>query len=162
MKCPMESEENRELLLEYGIGKPASPASAAFEGHLEICSACQGFVADRRTVWAALDEWEAPAISADFDRQLHQRIEREVSWWDRLFRPLRPLVAWNGLPVAAAAVLVITVGVMFEAPVSVTPQAETTRVDVLQPEQVVHAIDDLEMLDNFDRGVRADGARSHL
>jgi hypothetical protein len=161
MKCPMESEENRDLLLEYGTGT-RSPASAAFERHLEDCAACQGFVAGRRTVWAALDEWEAPAISADFSRQLHQRIEREVSWWDRLFRPLRPLLAWNGLPVAAAAGLVFTVGVMFERPPGVTPQPETTRVEALQPEQVVNAIEDLEMLDNFDRGVRADAAKSQL
>src|SRR5579864_5570548 len=111
MKCPMESEENRDLLLQYGTGRPGNPASAAFERHLEGCSACQEFVAGRRTVWAALDEWAPPAISADFNRQLNQRIEREVSWWDRLFRPLRPLLAWNGLPVAAAAGLVITVGV---------------------------------------------------
>ena len=53
MKCPMESEENRDLLLEYGTGT-RSPASAAFERHLEDCAACQGFVAGRRTVWAAL------------------------------------------------------------------------------------------------------------
>ena len=162
MKCPMESEENRDLLLEYGTGEPGSPGRVAFERHLEDCSACRGFVAGRRTVWAALDEWEAPSISADFNRQLHQRIAQEISWWDRLFRPLRPLLAWNGLPVAAAAGLVFTVGVMFERPAGVTPQAETTRVDVLQPEQVVNAIEDLEMLDNFDRGVRADAARPQL
>ena len=160
MKCPMESEENRDLLLEYGTGA-CGPRSAAFARHVEDCAACQGFVAGRRTVWAALDEWEAPAISADFNRQLHQRIE-QVSWWDRLFRPLRPLLAWNGLPVAAAAGLVITVGVMFQRPAGVTPQVETLRVEALQPEQVVNAIEDLEMLDNFDRGVRADAAKSQL
>ena len=151
MKCPMESEENRGLLLEYGTGAAGGPASAAFERHLEDCPACQGFVAGRRTVWAALDEWEAPASSADFNRQLQQRIGQEVSWWDRLSRPLRPLLVWNGLPVAAAAGLVITVGLMFQHPAGVTPQAETTRVEALQPEQVVNAIEDLEMLDNFDR-----------
>ena len=162
MKCPMESEENRDLLLEYGTGKPGSPGSAGFARHLEECSACQGFVAGRRTVWAALDEWEAPAISPDFNRQLHQRIDQEVSWWDRLSRPLRPLLAWNGLPVAAAAGLVITVGLMFQHPAGVTPQAETIRVEALQPEQVVNAIEDLEMLDKFDRGIRADAARPQL
>jgi predicted anti-sigma-YlaC factor YlaD len=158
----MESEENRDLLLEYGTGKPGSLGSAAFARHLEECSACQGFVAGRRTVWAALDKWEAPAISADFNRQLHQRIEQEVSWWDKLSHPLRPLLAWNGLPVAAAAGLVITVGLMFQHPAGVTPQAETIRVEALQPEQVVNAIEDLEMLDKFDRGIRADAARPQL
>jgi hypothetical protein len=161
MKCPMESEENRDLLLEYGTGA-CGPRSAAFARHVEDCAACQGFVAGRRTVWAALDEWEAPAISANFNRQLHQRIEQEGSWWDRLFRPLRPLLAWNGLPVAAAAGLVFTVGVMFEHPAGVAPQANTIRVEVFEPEQVVNAIEDLEMLDKFDRGVRADAARSQL
>jgi hypothetical protein len=161
MKCPMESEENRELLLEYGTGERGA-GSAAFARHLEDCSACQGFVAGRRAVWAALDEWEAPAISANFNRQLHQRIEQEGSWWDRLFQPLRPLLTWNGLPVAAAACLVFTVGVMFERPARVAPQANTIRVEAFEPEQIVNAIEDLEMLDKFDRGVRADAARSQL
>jgi len=161
MKCPMESEENRDLLLEYGSGERGA-GSAAFERHLEDCSACQGFVAGRRTVWAALDEWEAPAISTDFNRQLHQRIEQEVTWWDRLFRPLRPMLAWHGLPVAAAAGLVFTVGVMFERPAGVAPQSNTMRVEVFEPEQVVNAIEDLEMLDKFDRAVRADAAKSKL
>jgi hypothetical protein len=157
----MESEENRDLLLEYGNGA-CSPGSAAFARHLEDCSACQGFVAGRRTVWAALDEWEAPAISTDFNRQLHQRIEQEITCWDRLLRPLRPMLAWHGLPVAAAAGLVFTVGVMFERPAEVAPQSNTIRVEVFEPEQVVNAIEDLEMLDKFDRAVRADAAKSKL
>jgi anti-sigma factor RsiW len=162
MRCPIETEENLDLLLAYSTGERSAPGMAGLEQHLGGCPACRKFVAGQPAVWAALNSWEPPAVSSDFNRRLYGRIEREIPWWARLFRPLRPLFGWHGLPVAAAACLVITVGIMLQRPSAVPPQPETIQIEVLQPEQVVHALDDLEMLDNFDRAVLADSARPEL
>jgi len=162
MRCPIETEENLDLLLAYSTGDRGAPAMAGLEQHVNICPACRKFVAGQPPVWAILDEWEPPAVSPDFNRRLYSRIGQEISWPIRLFRPLRPLFGWHGLPVAVAACLVVTVGLVLQRPSAVSPQPETIQIEVLPPEQVVHALDDLEMLDNFDRAVRADSVRPEL
>jgi anti-sigma factor RsiW len=132
------------------------------EQHLKTCPACRDFVAQQQAVWAALDEWEAAAISAEFDRQLYRRIETQLSWWERRLRPLRPLLVRHALPVAAAACLLVTVWIVLERPRAVTPASQNTHLEISQPELVVQALDDMEMLDNLDRAVRADAAKSHF
>jgi hypothetical protein len=150
------------LLLEYsGRGLEAREARN-LEQHLKNCTGCRDFVARQRAVWTALDEWESPAISAEFDRRLYDRIETRSSLWERLLRPLRPLLIRQVLPVSVAACLLITVGIMLERPRAVTPAAQNKPLEISQPEMVVHALDDMEMLDKFDRAVRADAARSQL
>ena len=59
--------------------------------------------AARRSVDGALDLWEAPAVSPDFDRRLYGRIE-ESTWWNFLFRPQRLV------PIGVAAAAVIATG----------------------------------------------------
>jgi hypothetical protein len=162
MRCPIESQENLELLLDYGSsrGRPAGPLAEAFREHLEKCKACREGVAGQQQVRAALDIWEAPPVSLSFNRQLYARIEEPVKWSERLLdalsRPLRVLLLWNGVPVAAAAALVLLVGMLLQHPRAVKP-FESVAVDGPQPEQVVHALDDMEMLDAFDRSVPAPG-----
>src|SRR6516162_9556384 len=110
MRCPIESRKT-DLLLEYsGRGLEAAEARS-LEQHLKSCTECRDFVAGQRTVWAALGEWEAPAISAEFDRRLYHRVETQVTWWERWFLPLRPLLIRHALPVSAAACMLITVGI---------------------------------------------------
>ena len=161
MRCPIESRKT-DLLLEYSGRGLESAEARNLEQHLKSCTGCRDFVAGQRAVWAALDEWEAPAISAEFNRRLYDRIETQVSWWERVVRPLRPLLIRHVLPVSAAACLLITVGIVLERPRAVTPVAQNTPLEISQPELVVHALDDMEMLDNFDRAVRADAARSQF
>src|SRR5260370_42315822 len=57
-----------------------------------------------------MDSGEAPPVSQDFNRRLYRRIEQEVSVWDMLARPFRPLFVRRGLPVAAAACLLVMAG----------------------------------------------------
>src|SRR5437764_13150079 len=103
MKCPIETRENAELLLAYGSGKQNAEGTTRLEDHLRTCAACREFCAAQKTVSEALDTWEAPPVSVDFDRRLYQRIQTEVSWWDLLMRPFRPLLVRQGLPIAATA-----------------------------------------------------------
>ena len=159
MRCPIESRKT-DLLLEYSGRGPGSAEAITLEQHLKTCPACRDFVAEQQAVWDALDEWEAPAISAEFDRQLYRRIETQLSWWERRLRPLRPLLGRYALPVAAAACLLVTVGIVLERPRAVTPASQNTHLEISQPELVVQALDDMEMLDNLDRAVRADAAES--
>ncbi len=161
MRCPIESEENLDLLLAYSAGE-RNAGTAALEPHLEVCPRCKQFVQGQPAVWAALEEWEPPAVSADFNRRLYHRIENEVPWHERLLGRLRPQFGWRAVPVAAAAGVLITAGIWLQRPSGVPAPPEAVLIDTWQPEQVVRAMDDLELLDTFDRAVRADSARPEL
>jgi hypothetical protein len=162
MRCPIESQENLELLLDYGSsrGRPAGPLAAAFREHLEKCPACREAVAGQQQVRAALDIWEAPAVSLSFNRQLYARIEEPVNSSARvreaLSRPLQVLVLWKGVPIAAAAGLLLVAGILLQHPQPIR-SFQSVHVEEAQPEQVVHALDDMEMLDAFDRSVPTPG-----
>ena len=166
MKCPIASQEHLEWLLDYGTARMAAPDAAALERHLAGCAACHEMVAGRQAVQSALDLWEAPGVSPVFNRQLYQRIQQESRWRDR-WEPFRWLMAWRGIPAAAAACLIVaglivTPRMMFERPAPVSPQAPAIGVDSPQPEQVVHDLDDMEMLHNFDRAVGNSAASAEL
>ena len=157
MKCPIETRESAELLLEYCARKLDPESTAILQRHIEICPACREFADGQRALWDALDAWESTPVSADFDRRMYSRIEKEVSWWDLLVRPFSPLLVRRGLPVAAAC-LVVMAGVLLERPSAVPRQdAESAQVETVQPEQVEHALDAMEMLSEFSQHVRTDG-----
>jgi anti-sigma factor RsiW len=160
MRCPIESQENLELLLDYGSGKAGGPLAGAFREHLETCAACREAVAGQRQMRAALDLFDAPEVSLSFNRQLYRRIEEPTRWSERLrevfSRPLRELLFWKGVPVAAAAAVVLVAGMLLQRPQPSRPGA-SIMLEVSQPEQVLHALDDMEMLDTFDQAVPAPG-----
>ena len=160
MKCPIESREGPALLLEYTSRKLDTESAAALEQHLESCRACQDFVHSQSAVWNALDLWEAPPVTAGFDGRLYRRIERQVSWWEMLIRPFRPALR-HAIPLAAAAGVVIMAAVLLERPSGVPATAAETRsvqVETLQPDQVEHALAEVEMLDQFNHLMRLDSA----
>jgi len=102
------SEDGAEILLEYSGGTPRGLLDAArmreIDQHLETCAECRKLVEAQRTVFAALDNWTAPAVSADFDQKLYARIAAEKpSFWQR-FLPVTPIAWWKpAVPVALAA-----------------------------------------------------------
>jgi hypothetical protein len=162
MRCPIESQDNLELLLDYGSskGRAAGPLAGEFIEHLEACAACREAVASQQQVHAALDFWEAPEVSLSFNRQLYRRIEEPLKWSERLRESvsgsLRGLLLWKGVPVAAAVGLVLVAGLLWRQPQTVRP-LENPAVETAQPEQVVHALDDMEMLDAFIQSVPPPG-----
>jgi anti-sigma factor RsiW len=145
MHCPIQSRENAELLLAYVERKLEPEVAATFERHVEACAACREAVAAQSAVWSALDQWEAAEITADFDRRLYARIEadHQRAWWRRVFEPVLPGSLRPAMPMAAAAMLLIAVG-LFQAPSEADWQRDKkAAIDV---EQVESTLDDLEML----------------
>jgi len=160
MKCPLEDRENREILLAYG-SRARNGSDTELESHLQTCPACREFVRGQRAVWQALEEWEAEPVSADFDRRLFARIERETPWWRRAggFR----LVLFRALPITAAAALAV-VGVVLEWPTPhrVQPRPPAAQVEGLRPDEVVQALDEMEVLNQFNRSIKADSAAPRM
>ena len=71
MRCPIESQENADLLLSYSARRLNPEATAILEAHMEICPTCREFRDGQRALWEALDQWEARPVSPDFDRRLY-------------------------------------------------------------------------------------------
>jgi anti-sigma factor RsiW len=164
MNCPIETRESAELLLAYCNRKLDAQSTAILERHMEICPACREFASGQRAVWEALDAWEPAPVTADFDRRLYRRIDREVSWWHLLRRPLRPVLVRQGLPIAAAACLLVMAGVLLERPAGAPPaaQPQSAQVEALQPDQVDHALDAMYMLGEFSNRMPRDAADSKM
>lgn len=175
MKCVIETQESVELLLAYCACKLDAENAALVERHMAICPACREFAEGQRAVWEALDTWEAAPASPGFDGRLYQRIEKDVSWWDLLIRPFRPMPAdraeglshkmfRQGLPVAAAAGVVLMAGALLQRPVTVqpAPQTESAQVESVQPEQVEHALEAMQMLSDFSHPSRSAGNESQM
>ena len=163
MKCPLQIPEDAQVLVDYGAGRLDSQRTAALERHMENCASCREVTAGQREVIEVMNCWEAAPVSSDFDRRLYQRIEQEVSWWDLMVRPFRPLLVRRGLPVAAAACLLVLAGVMIQQPAgSPIARKDTVPVESVQPEQVEQALDAMEMLSEFSHHVRNDGQESKL
>jgi anti-sigma factor RsiW len=164
MICPLEIPDNAQVLIDYGARKLDSERTATLERHMEHCPSCREFVVEQRALWEAMDSWEAPPVSRDFDRRLYARVEREVSVWEMLARPFRPLLVRQGLPIAAAACLLVLAGVLIDQPPGspVAPQKDMAQVESVQPEQVEQALDAMEMLSEFSHHVRSDGQESKL
>jgi anti-sigma factor RsiW len=159
MRCPIETQESVDVLLEYASGKLDATRTEILEQHLRECAACREFSEGQKAVWIALDRFEAPPVSAGFDRALYQRIDREVSWWDLLLRPFRPLLLRQGLPLAAAIGLLIVAGVI-ERPAAVAPAPVpvSAQLDVVPPEQAEHALQEMEMMREFNLLVHPDAS----
>jgi hypothetical protein len=103
----------------------------------------------KRSVDQALDLWAAPPVSADFDRRLYRRIDRDVPWWHFLLRPNR------FLPVAAAAGLLIAAGIWVGQPGAVLPPRSAV-IEALPPDQAESALQEMELIEEFNRLVRSD------
>src|SRR5712691_4128932 len=182
MNCPMVTLESADVLLEYCARKLDAENSAILERHIAICPACREFASGQRALWQALDSWEAAPVSPDFDSRLYQRIEKEGSWLDLLTRPFRPMPGrppWvrQCLPLAAAACVAVMAGALLQPP-GVHPewahpellrgepqavlQTESAQLESVQPEQVEHALEAMQMLSDFSHQVRAAATESQM
>jgi hypothetical protein len=163
MKCPIETQENAELLLSYSARRLNSESTAILEAHMQICPACREFRDGQKALWEALDQWEARPVSPDFDRRLYRRIEEQeqLGWWARLFGPSRPVFLRPALPLAAAACLVLVAGFIIDDPARlVAPSSDSPQVR--EVEQLERTLDDLDMLRQFNLTlpVKEDDSRS--
>ncbi len=163
MRCPLETREDREILVADSSGTLNEADTESLVAHLHSCAACGEFVRGQGVVWEALDGWDGPPVTADFDRRLLARIEREVSWWQRMRGRLGPLLVYRALPVTAVAALVV-VGVLLErpSPLRVSPPSPAVQADGLQPDQVVRALDEMDVLNQFNHSMKPDASQPRM
>jgi anti-sigma factor RsiW len=168
MSCQIKSEEHSDLLLAYSAGRLRDEDVARLELHMKSCPDCAAIGKAHSAVWNLLDAWEAPPVSADFDRVLYARIEASASapWLDRwldhtsaavcdFFRPVFAQPAFA----LAAATLVVVGGFVLDHPagkltsvnnraqIQVSSMGSASKVEV---DQVEATLDDIEMLHQFD------------
>lgn len=151
MRCPIETQESAELLLDYCARKLPAEQTALLERHMASCAACREFRDGQALVWEALDSWQATPVSPDFDRRLYARIAEEdkSSWWRRAASTLAPFFARPLIPVTAAACLVVVGGLMLRSP-EMAPVAGNEAALTQEVEQVERTLEDLEMLRTLD------------
>lgn len=144
MECPVQNPEHADLLLNYCARRLDPETAAVLERHMEHCEACRAFGAAQRTVWEALEVWEAMPVSEEFDRRLYDRISREErrGFWGGLVHPWWPPKLRPALSLAAASAVAV-VALLVQSPRSAPGPAE---VEVMDAEQVERALNDLEML----------------
>jgi hypothetical protein len=112
--------------------------------HVEQCAGCREIVVAQSAVSDALDAWEPGEVSADFNRRLYDRIERDAarSWWAGLF-PAMP--AFRPAAAMAAMFLVLAAGVLFRTPEPVAVD-KASAVESIDVDQLENMLDDMEML----------------
>jgi|SRR5580704_7374049 anti-sigma factor RsiW len=160
MNCPIEGH-NPELLMAYAAGTLDPSTAAALEQHLAVCDACRSLADEQTAMWKALDIWEAPSVSPDFDRRLYSRIDREVrfSWWERLARPFRPMPLRQTLPLAASACLLLMAGLIMRHPGPIAPVSPHS--EIVRANQVESTLDDLDLLRQFGTSDAAESGHPH-
>jgi hypothetical protein len=159
MNCPIENH-NPEMLVAYAAGELDPETARELEQHLAGCAGCGPVAADQAAVWKALDAWQAPAVSPDFDRRLYRSIEAGVrlSWWDRLMHPFGAMPLRQALPLTASAGLLLMAGLLLQHPggfAPVAPRGESVRAN-----QVESTLDDLDLLRQFSTADSAEGVHS--
>jgi hypothetical protein len=158
MNCPLRRVETTDLLLEYSARRLGAARAAALERHLEVCAECSAFLVGQNAVWDALDVWEPPPVSMDFNRRLWQRIElrkggrvAELPWYRGLFDALRA-ANWKPVFPMAVAVRVIAGGFLLDhrGERVVAPDAATPGVSIIEADQLEQTLDDIQLLRQLD------------
>jgi len=140
-RCPLQSEEHAQLLLDYCARRLDPARRAALEAHIGLCASCREFSQGQRLVWDALDAWDSSSNAGDFDRRLYQRISEEdrPAWADRL-AAWAAEISWKpALPAAAALALWM---ILFPVRAPEEPEG----VERVAAEQVEGALEDMDML----------------
>lgn len=148
MNCPIESR-HPEILVDYAAGALDPEGVQALEEHFTRCTSCRSMAEDQKAVWLALDAWEAPAVSVDFDRRLYRQVAAGVrlSWWERISRPFRPMPLRQALPLTASVGLLLIAGLMLQHPRPEVPRVE--KHEIVRANQLEKTLDDLDLLRQF-------------
>jgi anti-sigma factor RsiW len=180
MNCLLETREDTQVLLDYCARALPTERVELVETHIQSCPRCQEFAAAQQALSETLDLWQPPPVSQDFNRRLYQRIDADSahsSWWKwkslapGFFAPgflapgfFAPSLFRRGLPVAAAACLLVTIGIVLERPAHspIPPAKDMAQIESVQPEQVEQALDTMDLLSEFSHHVRTDGGESKL
>src|ERR1700729_3906122 len=97
----MNCQRMEKSLIMYLDGKANPAERRSVEAHLAECAQCHQRVEQFQLLWGVLDEWTAPAPSADFDagvRTCVAQLPARASFW-----------AWLPSPRAAFALTAVVV-----------------------------------------------------
>ncbi len=151
VNCPMQSG-NAEILLSYCARSLEPEQVAQIELHLSACAECRAWATEQKTVWAAMDAWEAEPVSADFDAALFARIAaaEKPSAWERWSAPWREILrggmGWRPVLSAGVVALTLVIALSIENPFRREPVGQTVKLEAQEIEQAERALEDLEML----------------
>ena len=149
MACLLQDKERAAWLLDYCERNLPPALAAEVERHLAVCPDCARTVEAQQKVWAALDVWDPPQVSPNFNARLYARIEQEDAqpWWRTILPDARVWTWKPAMPLAAACLAVLAVA-LFRAPSMPEPgpKAQADSIDVEQVERTLH---DLEMLEQL-------------
>ena len=143
---------NCKEVVERLITQPGGEApSGELERHLWGCASCSRVFLDQKALWRQMDAWESPEISAGFDRRLFSSIGRRLAepwasldWMQRLFRPLQPAFP------AALACMLLAAAVVVESSRFTPASPRSQALEKEEIRQIDVALDDLEMLSEFE------------
>jgi hypothetical protein len=136
---------------------PGSAEHREFFAYLEQSPECRVMHEQQQAVWEALALWEPVEPSAGFDRGLYAKIERSpAKFWD-----LRSWAGWQpgwfavprpSLAAGLAALLLIAATIVTYQPRRTADQvaAQQRRIETESVHQIDQALDDIEMLADFD------------
>ena len=156
-----------DTLVDYCADTLDAAAAEAVEKHLLECPACDGLVKAQRSAWAALDEWQTPAVSDDFDARLYRRIEasKQAGWVRRSWNAIAQggfSPAWKPAIPLGVATLVLAAGFLLRSPAPILSTVQpvgpgveavtTSSAQTVDVDQIESALDDLDMLTPMSRG----------
>jgi anti-sigma-K factor RskA len=154
--CVLNAQDQENLLLDYATGALDGDKLAAYQRHLGACAECREMVELQRQAFWALEEWEAPAVSTDFDARLFQKIretEAAAPWW----KPLQFLWNWRTMvPVGAAAAVALAAFLMRPADVAAPDSLQGEDLAVV--EQTLEDMEALHALHEASGAATADAA----
>ena len=157
--------DSAEVLFAYVDGTLEPGQAAALESHTAGCEACRTMVDGQLAVWRVLDQWEAPAVSPEFNRKLHAAIEAgegRGGWLDRVSAWIGGVSLGNVMVPAGALALVVAAVMLTQMPrgTAVQPRAGEMVKQVTQVEQkagiegevkqMERTLDDLDVLSTLE------------
>ena len=155
MTCPSRRGDTT-LLLDYAFGRLARGQAALVAQHASECDDCAAALVEYSSVSDALDLWEAPTVSTQFNRRLWDRIERTAAApsYTRAAEWFRPRSLKPAIPVAAAA-LVFAAVFFFDHSARMAKEPTTGGVSAVEADQAERTLDDLQLISQFDAAVDA-------
>ena len=145
----------REQVVDRILNSTAPPMNEAeqleFRHWLDQEPELRTLFEQQQALFRAMDLWESEAPSSNFDQAVYARIEQDAEarpfWHQLLFASWKPALT-AGL--AAAALLLGTLVFDFESTQEPTQVAVKSAPEAEYYEEIERALDDMEMLVNFD------------
>jgi anti-sigma factor RsiW len=142
--CPLQADDSGAILLDFAAGRLQGAAAALIEQHLAVCDSCREFVQAQKTIWAALDAWDAVEASPGFDARLLARLQDERRPWWRCLTPASTSGWRTAASVALAGVLIVA-ALFIRKPEPAVLLHDQAALEA-EVEQIDQALSDLDML----------------